>query len=118
MQDECACAERFSFGESARYTSAQGYARTVTRGEALTILIEAEQAGLIHKAFHPGSKESRPETSICNCCKDCCDTRRIWREESACLCCGVCARFGPESVISLKDGLRKVVLLPPRLPIV
>lgn len=151
----------FSFGKSARHTSAHGFARKVTREEALRILQEAEQAGLIHKAFHPGSRESSPETSICNCCKDCCDTLRIWRDgtlpminstyhlsvidtdvctgcgtclnwcptdaialiedgvaqrdENACLGCGVCARFCPESAISLKEGLRKVFILPPRL---
>ncbi len=151
----------FSFGKSARHTAAQGFAQKVTRAEALKILKEAEQAGLIHKAFHPGSKESKPETSICNCCKDCCDTLRIWRDgtlpminstyhlsmidvdvctgcgtclewcptdaialdengvarrdEDACLGCGVCARFCPESAISLKAGLRKVFILPPRL---
>ena len=151
----------FSFGKSARHTSAQGFAKKITREEALKILKEAEQAGLIHKAFHPGSRESNPETSICNCCKDCCDTLRIWRDgtlpminstyhlsvididactgcgtcldwcptdaivlneegvadrdENACLGCGVCARFCPESAISLKEGLRKVFILPPRL---
>lgn len=151
----------FSFGKSARHTSAQGFAQKVTREEALKILKEAQQAGLIHKAFHPGSRESSPETSICNCCKDCCDTLRLWRDgslpminstyhlsvidaeactgcgtcidwcptdaidldadgvarrdENACLGCGVCARFCPESAISLKEGLRKVFILPPRL---
>jgi Pyruvate/2-oxoacid:ferredoxin oxidoreductase delta subunit len=122
---------------------------------------EAEQAGLIHKAFHPGSRESSPETSICNCCKDCCDTLGLWRSgtlplinstyhlsmidpeactgcgtcvdwcptdaitlnaeglaergEDACLGCGVCSRFCPEEAISLKEGLRRVFVMPPRL---
>jgi Pyruvate/2-oxoacid:ferredoxin oxidoreductase delta subunit len=116
---------------------------------------------LIHKAFHPGSRESSPETSICNCCKDCCDTLGLWRkgtlplinstyhlavidpeacsgcgtcvewcptdaialndeglaqrEESACLGCGVCSRFCPEEAISLQEGLRRVLIMPPRL---
>jgi Pyruvate/2-oxoacid:ferredoxin oxidoreductase delta subunit len=151
----------FTFGKSARHTVAQGFAKPVTRDEALAILKEAEQAGLIHKAFHPGARESAQETSICNCCKDCCDTLRLWRDgtlplvnatyhlavidheactgcgtcvdwcptdaivlndeglavrdESACLGCGVCARFCPEAAISLKEGLRKVFVLPPRV---
>ena len=151
----------FTFGKSARHTAAQGFAQKVSKKEALKIMREAEQAGLIHKAFHPGSRESSPETSICNCCKDCCDTLGLWRsgtlplinstyhlsvidqeactgcgtcvdwcptdaialnaeevaerEESACLGCGVCSRFCPEEAISLKEGLRKVFIMPPRL---
>jgi Pyruvate/2-oxoacid:ferredoxin oxidoreductase delta subunit len=151
----------FTFGKSARHTAAQGFAKKVTREEALKIMKEAEDAGLIHKAFHPGSRESKPETSICNCCKDCCDTFGLWRsgtlplinstyhlsvidadsctgcgtcvewcptdaiilnaeglaqrDESACLGCGVCSRFCPEEAISLKEGLRRVFIMPPRL---
>ncbi len=151
----------FTFGKSARHTVAQGFARMVSKEEARTIMQEAEEAGLVHKAFHPGSNVSRPETSICNCCKDCCDTLHLWRdgafplinstyylsvidqdectgcgicvercptdaiqlndegkaerEESYCFGCGICARFCPEEAISLKEGLRKVTILPPRL---
>ncbi|MBR9987462.1 MAG: 4Fe-4S binding protein [Desulfosarcina sp.] len=112
----------FSFGKSARHTSAQGFARKVTREEALKILREAEQAGLIHKAFHPGSRESNPETSICNCCKDCCDTLRIWRDGTlpminstyhlsmidvdVCTGCGICLEWCPTDAIALnEDGV-------------
>ena len=151
----------FTFGKSARHTVAQGFARMITKEEAREIMKEAEEAGLVHKAFHPGSKVSRPETSICNCCKDCCDTLHLWRDgafplinstyylsiidqdacsgcgicvercptdaielnddgaaqrdENACFGCGICARFCPEEAISLKEGLRKVTILPPRL---
>ena len=151
----------FTFGKSARHTAAQGFAKKVTKDEALKIMKEAEEAGLIHKAFHPGSKESKPETSICNCCKDCCDTLKLWRsgtlplinstfhlsminlesctgcgtcvewcptdaivlndeglaerDENACLGCGVCSRFCPEGAISLKEGLRRVFIMPPRI---
>ncbi|HDZ91498.1 MAG: 4Fe-4S binding protein [Deltaproteobacteria bacterium] len=151
----------FTFGKSARHTVAQGFSRMVTKAEARTIMKEAEEAGLVHKAFHPGSKVSRPETSICNCCKDCCDTLNLWRDgafplinstyylsiidqdscsgcgicvercptdaiqlngegiaernEEYCFGCGICARFCPEEAISLKEGLRRVSILPPRL---
>jgi len=37
------------------------------------------------------------------------------RDESACLGCGVCSRFCPEEAISLKEGLRRVFVMPPRL---
>jgi ferredoxin len=151
----------FTFGKSARHTAAQGFARMVSREEALRIMQEAEEAGLVHKAFHPHSREDSPETSICNCCKDCCDTLELWRsgtlplinstyhlavidpeacsgcgicvercptdaisqngdgtairDEDACFGCGVCARFCPEGAIALKEGLRRVFIMPPRL---
>ena len=151
----------FSFGKSARHTAAQGFAKRISKAEALKIMQEAEDAGLVHKAFHPHSVEDKPETSICNCCKDCCDTINFWRsgtlplinstyylslidkdacsgcgtcvewcptdaialdaegsaerDENACLGCGVCARFCPENAIALKEGLRRVFIMPPRL---
>jgi len=151
----------FTFGKSARHTAAQGFAKKITREEAHKIMKEAAAAGLIHKAFHPGSRETSPETSICNCCKDCCDTLGLWRsgtlplinstyylsvidqqacsgcgtcvewcptdaialndeglaqrDENACLGCGVCSRFCQEEAISLKEGLRRVFIMPPRL---
>lgn len=151
----------FTFGKSARHTATHGFAQKITKEEALKIMKEAEEAGLVHKAFHPGSNVSRPETSICNCCKDCCDTLKLWRDggqplinstyylsvidrdacsgcgicvdrcpteaiklnddeeaerdESLCFGCGICARFCPEEAISLKEGLRKVFILPPLL---
>ena len=151
----------FTFGKSARHTTAQGFAKKVTKDEALKIMKEAENAGLIHKAFHPGFNELKPETSICNCCKDCCDTLELWRsgtlplinstyhlsminleactgcgtcvewcptdaivlndeglaerDENACFGCGVCSRFCPEEAISLKEGLRRVFIMPPRI---
>ena len=53
----------FTFGKSARHTAAQGFAKKVSKEEAHKIMKAAEQAGLIHKAFHPGSRESSPEAS-------------------------------------------------------
>ncbi|MGC9195657.1 MAG: 4Fe-4S binding protein [Syntrophobacteraceae bacterium] len=112
----------FSFGKSARHTSSMGFARLVSRDEALKIMKEAEQAGLVHKAFHPAGRESSPETSICNCCKDCCDTLRGWRDGTlpminstcflsvidpeACTGCGTCVPWCPTDAISLsQDGV-------------
>ncbi|MCF8062321.1 MAG: 4Fe-4S binding protein [Deltaproteobacteria bacterium] len=109
----------FTFGKSARHTVAQGFARKVSREEALGIMQEAEQAGLVHKAFHPHSREASPETSICNCCKDCCDTIRLWRsgtlplinstfhlaviDPEACSGCGVCEERCPTEAVALSD---------------
>ena len=151
----------FTFGKSARFTVEQGFAKAISKEQALSIMKEAEDSGLVHKAFHPGSRENNPETSICNCCKDCCDTMNLWRngttplvnstfhlsvidtdactgcgtceercptdavkindegiatvDEKACFGCGVCSRFCPENAISLKEGFRKVFIMPPKL---
>ena len=110
----------FTFGKSARHTAAQGFAKKVTREEALKIMQEAAQAGLIHKAFHPGSRETSPETSICNCCKDCCDTLGLWRsgtlplinstyhlaviDQEYCTGCGACVDWCPTDAINLNEA--------------
>jgi ferredoxin len=111
----------FTFGKSARHTIAQGFAKQITRQKALEIMKDAENAGLIHKAFHPGSRESSFETSICNCCKDCCDTFNLWRngtlpminstfhlsliDKETCTGCGTCVDFCPTDAITLEsDG--------------
>ena len=62
----------FTFGKSARYTSSQGFARMITKQEALEILQRSAAAGLVHKAYHPNFDIHREETSICNCCRCCC----------------------------------------------
>ena len=109
----------FTFGKSARHTIAQGFAKQISRPEALDIMKDAENAGLIHKAFHPGSREESFETSICNCCKDCCDTFNLWRngtlpminstfhlsviDKDTCTGCGTCVDWCPTDAISLKN---------------
>jgi len=109
----------FTFGKSARHTAAQGFAKKISKDEALKIMKEAQQAGLIHKAFHPGSRETSPETSICNCCKDCCDTLNLWRngtlplinstyhlsviDTESCTGCGICVEWCPTDAIMLNE---------------
>jgi len=62
----------FTFGKSARFTSEQGFSRMITKDEALKVLKRSEEAGLVHKAYHPNFDISKEETSICNCCRCCC----------------------------------------------
>ena len=114
----------FSFGKSARHTISQGFARPVSRAEALKLMKQAEEAGLVHKAFHNGSDISKIENSICNCCKDCCDTFVLWRngtlpmvnatnflsliDPESCVGCGECVSRCPVDCISLDDDERAV----------
>ena len=46
--------------------------RMIDKEEALDILLKSEKDGLVHKAYHPNFDISKDETSVCNCCKDCC----------------------------------------------
>ncbi len=109
----------FTFGKSARHTIAQGFARKITKEEAMEIMERVEEAGLVHKAFHNGSNIEKEENSICNCCKDCCDTFTLWRNGAApminstmylsvidpdsCTACGICVERCPVDAITQGD---------------
>ncbi len=53
-----------AFGPNARFTADRGYGRLISREEALRILDEAEEAGLVHMS----SNTSKYIDFICNCC--------------------------------------------------
>ena len=90
----------FTFGKSARYTTEQGFARMISKEEALEILKKSEKDGLVHKAYHPNMDFKREEDSICNCCSDCCGQAKnitsnlsnfIARvDHDLCIGCGTC----------------------------
>jgi ferredoxin len=90
----------FTFGKSARYTAEQGFARMISKEEALEILKKSEKDGLVHKAYHPNMDFKREEDSICNCCSDCCgQAKNITSNLSSflaqvdhelCTGCGIC----------------------------
>ncbi len=108
----------FTFGKSARYTSEQGFTRMISKEEALQILKDAEEDGLVHKAYHPHSKTELPETSICNCCSDCCGNAKDISigavinatnflaviDEDLCTGCGICVEKCHNSIIELNDN--------------
>jgi Pyruvate/2-oxoacid:ferredoxin oxidoreductase delta subunit len=109
----------FTFGKSARYVSEQGFGRLISKDEALGILKKSEEEGLVHKAFHPHGDIERDETSVCNCCKDCCATFGLWREgvmpmvnatnflsnidQEICVGCGTCVERCPVDAIELNE---------------
>ncbi|MHA1320525.1 MAG: ATP-binding protein [Promethearchaeota archaeon] len=115
----------FTFGKSARYIAEQGFGRSISKEEALDIMKKSEDDGLVHKAFHPHSDISKAETSICNCCKDCCGTLEWWRmgivalinstnflsqiDPDSCSGCGVCVEKCPVDAIELNDSNIAVV---------
>lgn len=108
-----------TFGKSAKYVAEQGFGRMISREEALKIVKASENDGLVHKAWHPHSDISKEETSICNCCEDCCGTFDWWRRGSTaminstnyisiinkdlCVGCGTCVEKCPIEAIELND---------------
>ncbi|MFW9878048.1 MAG: 4Fe-4S binding protein [Candidatus Thorarchaeota archaeon] len=62
----------FTFGKSARHTAKHGFARLISKEEALDILAKIRDDGLVHKAMHLRSNPELREDAICNCCTDCC----------------------------------------------
>jgi len=110
----------FTFGKSAKYVAEQGFGRAISKEEALEIMKKSEDDGLVHKAFHPHSDTTKVETSICNCCKDCCGTLEWWRmgivalinstnylskvDPDLCSGCGTCVEKCPVDAIELNDS--------------
>ncbi len=60
------------FDSPARFLAEKGYARLVTREEALEALDRAEKAGLVHTSNNSQDRA----TVICNCCPCCCTVLR------------------------------------------
>ncbi|MFX1378695.1 MAG: ATP-binding protein [Promethearchaeota archaeon] len=105
----------FTFGKSARFVAEQGFGRIISKDEALSIFRASKKDGLVHKAWHPHSDISRPETSICNCCKCCCGTFNLWRtgtiaminstnflaqiDKNKCIGCGTCLEKCPVDAV-------------------
>jgi Pyruvate/2-oxoacid:ferredoxin oxidoreductase delta subunit len=108
----------FTFGKSARFTSEQGFSRMISKEEAMKVLKQAEEAGLVHKAYHPNFDTSKDETSICNCCRCCCangvdnmiapmanvTSFLAVVNEDLCIGCGTCVKKCHTYAAYLKDN--------------
>jgi len=98
------------------YFADDGIRRPITREEALCILHECEEAGLVHSV----DNRQDSNTYICNCCSCCCGLLRgmVDREapgaiassrfvatvdEDACVGCGVCIDRCPLGALDLSD---------------
>jgi len=100
----------------ADYAIDRGTGREIGRDEALRIIRDCEEAGLIHVAVNT----SRSSHFICNCCRCCCQTMPIlikegirltapsrfeaYVEEETCIGCGTCGERCFFGAISLGEG--------------
>ncbi|MFX1323560.1 MAG: 4Fe-4S dicluster-binding protein, partial [Promethearchaeota archaeon] len=112
VKDSC-----FTFGKSARHTAKHGFARLISKEEALEILEKVRDDGLVHKAMHLRANPELREDAICNCCTDCCPqgggyivsptanyTNYLAKiDPEKCIGCGICVERCHELIIELND---------------
>lgn len=112
IKDSC-----FTFGKSARHTAKHGFARLISKKEALDLLGRIRDDGLVHKVMHLRANPELREDAICNCCSDCCPqgggfmvtptanyTNYIAQINlDLCIGCGTCVEKCHELIIELND---------------
>ena len=107
-----------NFGRSAEFVISQGFAEPISKEEALSIFKDAEDNGLVHKAFHDKLDPTKELDGICNCCKCCCGTFRMHYlgaapltshtsfvaavDADACTGCGICCDECSAEAIALE----------------
>ena len=114
----------FTLGKSARHTTKHGFTRLISKEEALKILKDIEDAGLVHKVYHLNSDLSKDEVAICNCCSCCCPTSKVSVtfpnvniasftvdiDQDLCTGCGTCVEKCFNQVLEInKHGLAEKV---------
>jgi ferredoxin len=113
-----------SFGRTAKFVIDHNFAKSISKEEALKILKEAEDIGLVHKAFHIRGDPQQEELAICNCCSCCCGNFQAFYSgtspthtytsyianviETDCVGCGTCLDVCPMNSIELNDTTAKV----------
>ncbi|MFX1392707.1 MAG: ATP-binding protein [Promethearchaeota archaeon] len=107
----------FTLDKSARHTANHGFSRLISKEEALEILKQSEEAGLVHKAYHLHSDPLKEEVAICNCCNCCCPNSRNVAfiavtnatnflaeiNQDLCVGCGTCIEKCHNNAIILND---------------
>ncbi len=114
----------FTLGKSARHTSKHGFSRMISQQEALNLLQNIEEAGLVHKAYHLYSDPDREEVAVCNCCSCCCVNNKkhlfmpiknssFWMADidlDSCIGCGICVEKCHNFAIELNHKNRAVII--------
>jgi len=112
------------FGKTAQFCIEKEFAKVITKDDAKKLLSEAEDAGLVHKAFHIHQDPSRDLEAICNCCNCCCGIFQLYNrgvmpfytitnylaviEDEKCVGCGKCIEMCPMKTIRLEETIAKI----------
>ncbi|MFX0034507.1 MAG: DUF362 domain-containing protein [Candidatus Hermodarchaeota archaeon] len=114
----------FLLDKSAQYAIEHNFAKPISKDEALRLCREAEDYGLVHKAFHVHSDPQRGLEAVCNCCKCCCGIFQMYHrgitplhtvssyiakvDDENCIGCGICAEKCPVEALDLEDDISVV----------
>ena len=114
----------FAFGRTAEFLISHGFVEKISKEEAMRIMKQAEDEGLVHKAFHSNLDIEKEIDGICNCCKCCCGTFTLhytggfplmdltsylaqFREDD-CVGCGTCVQNCAAEAVELIDTIAVV----------
>jgi NAD-dependent dihydropyrimidine dehydrogenase PreA subunit len=104
------------FGAAAEYYIENGTGRRIDAEEAMRIVREADNAGLVHAGVN-----TRHLSNLCNCCPCCCASMRgitqkglPWHkyfnplyeaviDQDSCTACGICVDRCPVGAVSIAD---------------
>jgi ferredoxin len=114
----------FYLGKFGEFLIEHDFARKISKEEAMKILKEAEDSGLVHKTFHHRADPDLEEIQICSCCKCCCGFFELYYagvmpiqsltsylsevDEEACIGCGTCVERCPTEAMNLIDEKAEV----------
>jgi NAD-dependent dihydropyrimidine dehydrogenase PreA subunit len=110
----------FQFGRWGKFIIDHNFGHAISKEEAIKILKEAEDNGLIHKAIHMQDPNFE-EVGLCNCCDCCCQFFQLFKrgvvafhtltsyianiDKNKCKGCGICVEKCPIEAIELKNSL-------------
>lgn len=109
-----------SLGDIGKFWVEFGYARWISKEEALDVIQEVRDKGAIHSVIHRRDDAKQPQVAICNCCWDCCGIIRSYNagatplsfqcyysarvaDGSKCKGCKNCTKYCPTTAISVVD---------------
>jgi Pyruvate/2-oxoacid:ferredoxin oxidoreductase delta subunit len=106
-----------TFGRWGKFLIDHNFGKPISKEEAIKIVKEAENYGLVHKAFHVKQNPELEEQTICNCCSCCCQIFQTYRrgifpfhtlttsiaivDTEKCKGCGICVEKCPIEAIEL-----------------